>query len=576
MGVSWIQDAFTQSELVLAACKLATEFLVPGGTFVTKVFRSKDYNKLIWVFNQLFGRVEATKPSASRNVSAEIFVVCRDFMAPKKIDARLLDPKFAFKEVDDVPAEEGEVDAKKLKSQRGAVLNDLMNPTKRKRHRDGYEDGNYTLYTTHTVGEFITSADFLGILARSSALVYDSKNELDQKVKESGCCTADLDELIKDLKVLGKKDFQHLIRWRDQVRVVLGLVVKKSEEVVEEEPGSDEEDIETRIERAQLEQSKLLKKKKKKQRERRLKLTQRLMMGMDTPFDVGLEASQAGLEGLPEFDFGDENPDSIVAAAAAPNGEFSKNQEMYSSDEDHSEMEQDLKDDDEEDDDVYMDSDEELINKIHRLDTHIDSMYQEYERQKLERNPTLKARKVKESSAAFEEWYGLESDRQSGITTTTDQAPTEKTEFDSSSGDDSSDSENQVEETTLSDDGLDAPTETMLSKKARMFFDNPLFESLDDGGAIGGGESLFTEELSFQDTGFNSDDEPTTASNEPKKKRKRGKNAEKYDDEEMKESKGFEVVPATVFPANSFGGDDDDDDEDGIFDSCFRSSCLLK
>ena len=88
MGQNWSKDAFAQNELVVHAARLACKFLRKNGVFVTKVFRSKDYQSLVWMLGKLFGKVETMKPLASRNQSAEIFVVCKFFKKPDKIDPR--------------------------------------------------------------------------------------------------------------------------------------------------------------------------------------------------------------------------------------------------------------------------------------------------------------------------------------------------------------------------------------------------------------------------------------------------------------------------------------------------------
>ncbi len=96
VGADWSKDSYGQVELVLLSLKLVTQMLRKGGVFVTKVFRCADYQSLFWVLSKLFKTVEANKPLASRDVSAEIFLVCQDYLAPDKIDPKFFDPSFVF------------------------------------------------------------------------------------------------------------------------------------------------------------------------------------------------------------------------------------------------------------------------------------------------------------------------------------------------------------------------------------------------------------------------------------------------------------------------------------------------
>lgn len=54
VGTAYKKDAYEQNEIALHALKVATQHLRKGGTFVTKVYRSQDYNSLLWVIQQFF------------------------------------------------------------------------------------------------------------------------------------------------------------------------------------------------------------------------------------------------------------------------------------------------------------------------------------------------------------------------------------------------------------------------------------------------------------------------------------------------------------------------------------------
>jgi len=304
VGTAWVQDAFTQSELVLQSLKLATEFLMLGGTFVTKVFRSRDFNNLMWVFNQLFDKVEATKPPSSRNVSAEIFVVCRGYKAPKKIDPKFLDPRTVFEELPDAaPNNEAKV----------------FQPEKKKRQRGGYEEGDYLQFKEAPINEFIEATDPIQLLGLLNKFSFAEKPNGDlaiaaiSKLPET---TPEIKACCDDLRVLGKKDFRKLLKWRLSVREKFGLVVKKKAAMVEEaevEPMDEEMQLEHDLQQLKERASAERKKARRRENEKKQKEIVRMQLHMGTPMEIGMEQDSGSMFGLKAVD--KAGPDALKKIA---------------------------------------------------------------------------------------------------------------------------------------------------------------------------------------------------------------------------------------------------------------------
>ncbi|KAG5915130.1 AdoMet-dependent rRNA methyltransferase spb1 [Claviceps capensis] len=511
VGTAWVQDSFNQAELALQSMKLATEFLIEGGTFVTKVFRSKDYNPLLWVLNQLFTKVEATKPPSSRNVSAEIFVVCRGFKAPKRIDPRFLDPRYVFAELT------------------GATPNNeakVFNPEIKKRKRDGYEEGDYIQFKEVSASEFIQTTDPIKILGSSNKLSFEQPPNGDVALAALDKLPETTDEIrtsCRDLKVLGRKDFKLLLRWRLKVRDMFGLSTKEKkneeptagEEVAQVEPMDEELQIQEELQKMKEKENTRKKKERRKENEKKQRDVIRMQLNMIAPMDIGMEESgpigEGAMFSMKTADKSDalrrlSRGKMMVVPPSAQPATNASGSEKAAVDESETDEEGDL------------------------LERELDSMYNDYRKRKAEADAKYRAKKAREERGD-DEWEGLSANEAAEKSESSD------LEEENDSSDSSDDDDGAPTKSLLTDLDNSAPSSDGLSKRAAAFFGQELFQGI-PGAILKGAET----DLEIKSAGSNVGLRMQQSHGDDKGKKKEDIRRKTQRSDEVDSGDGFEVV----------------------------------
>lgn len=148
----------------------------------------------------------ATKPSSSRSVSAEIFVICEGFKNLPKLPSKLFDPKFVFVsgiaqqqqlQSVDPSSSSGVADTVEVKKRGLAELVRSLS----KKNREGYSEGDE--YRVSSASEFFeqTSQSPSEFLVSHHKLTFPADDQQAQRIKSDDLTDEDILHYCSDLRV---------------------------------------------------------------------------------------------------------------------------------------------------------------------------------------------------------------------------------------------------------------------------------------------------------------------------------------------------------------------------------------
>ena len=115
-------------------------------------------------------------------------------------------------------------------------------------------------------------------------------DDASRKLRFKELTTKEIIACCEDLKVLGKKEFRNLLRWRLAIREELGLSeTKEPEEPTGTAVVTEDDQIDTEIARLSAQELAIKKRERRKLNERKQKEVVRMQLGMLTPHELGME-----------------------------------------------------------------------------------------------------------------------------------------------------------------------------------------------------------------------------------------------------------------------------------------------